>query len=682
MSAIRLPPPTWLWWLAGGWFLVAAAYWSGHQIDDTFISLRYARNLAEGHGLVFNPGERVEGYTNFLWVMLAAGAFRIDIDALLAMRALSAMAAVGLFVLIWRTDRAAAVLVSSLPAVAFWSVTGMESMFFASLLFLAWALLWRESTAVPPRWIRGSSFVFLLLALTRPEGVPLFALCHGLVWAAEGFDVRALRRHLIDSAGFVVSYGAYFVWRYSYYGELFPNTYYAKVTGGAEQWMTGLRSLADWAFAHPAFGLALLAVPLLAAIPRTRREIWGDRRTLALWGLCSAYSAYVVSVGGDFMPFFRFFLPLAPFFALLTARLLGLLPSGRSRMVALCAVFALQAITGLWNDQPERAFVAHRTSVVGSLVGKTLADLYEPDDLLAVNTAGSLPFAARMPTIDMLGLTDSAIARHPVFVVSTGWAGHRRGWGEYVVSRRPKAVLWYNSAGLAEPHYLGDHQLADDPFFRFFYQRRGLVSRIDGEEEGEELDRFIGWPFHGDGEGTDSNTPSQSPELGASFEAVRYGGVLRFTVARAADVHMVWFERRDDPDDLWSLIGAADRDVDRFLDLVIERWRSVPADPFDPEARAEAEALARQAARAAQDGDEDRAKELLTAASRRSGARSPLVYQYIANLAAMDGDIFLAVQAQREALRLQPENQLYRRNLAALLDRPFGASVDPHIEAL
>ena len=38
--------------------------------DDAFITYRYARNLARGEGLVFNPGERVEGYTNFLWTVM------------------------------------------------------------------------------------------------------------------------------------------------------------------------------------------------------------------------------------------------------------------------------------------------------------------------------------------------------------------------------------------------------------------------------------------------------------------------------------------------------------------------------------------------------------------------------------------------------------------------------------
>ena len=47
-------------------WLVSLSWW---LTDDAFISFRYARNLLEGHGLVFNPGERVEGYTNFLWVL-------------------------------------------------------------------------------------------------------------------------------------------------------------------------------------------------------------------------------------------------------------------------------------------------------------------------------------------------------------------------------------------------------------------------------------------------------------------------------------------------------------------------------------------------------------------------------------------------------------------------------------
>ena len=55
---------------------VARYYFLG---DDCFISFRYAENLVKGHGLVFNPGERVEGYTNFLWVLLMAGAMKFSV---------------------------------------------------------------------------------------------------------------------------------------------------------------------------------------------------------------------------------------------------------------------------------------------------------------------------------------------------------------------------------------------------------------------------------------------------------------------------------------------------------------------------------------------------------------------------------------------------------------------------
>ena len=49
-------------------------------IDDAYISFRYARNLIEGHGLVYNPGERVEGYTNLVWTLFIAAGMKMGID--------------------------------------------------------------------------------------------------------------------------------------------------------------------------------------------------------------------------------------------------------------------------------------------------------------------------------------------------------------------------------------------------------------------------------------------------------------------------------------------------------------------------------------------------------------------------------------------------------------------------
>src|SRR5262249_45093435 len=73
---------------------VPAAKWARSPVvyDDAYISYRYADNLVRGHGLVFNPGERVEGYSNFLWVMLAAGATAAAADPLTATRAVGVLA--------------------------------------------------------------------------------------------------------------------------------------------------------------------------------------------------------------------------------------------------------------------------------------------------------------------------------------------------------------------------------------------------------------------------------------------------------------------------------------------------------------------------------------------------------------------------------------------------------------
>ena len=54
--------------------LATGLWWFHYMPDDAYIGLRYARNLSVGEGLVFNPGERVEGYTNFLWVIILAAA--------------------------------------------------------------------------------------------------------------------------------------------------------------------------------------------------------------------------------------------------------------------------------------------------------------------------------------------------------------------------------------------------------------------------------------------------------------------------------------------------------------------------------------------------------------------------------------------------------------------------------
>ncbi len=676
-------------------FGVHAFTYRGFLLDDAYISLRYAGNLVEGHGLVWNPGEPVEGYTNFLWVLLGALFLKLGTGAMVALQALSAICVLATLALTERLFRAlepsanmilpAVVWLLAAEGLGYYATTGMETALFT---LLATAAIYSSLCEARERRRRGAVAVFILLALTRPEGLMLFALCQGVSAVAEYHRHGAwgLRRRAADAGVFAVAIGAWIAWRLAYYGELLPNTYHAKVTGGAEQLAGGLLYLRDWALTYPVFALALLAPAALLARPGWRSRVRSPRRGAnvtrpelpAIWILAIVWVGYVVAVGGDSMPFHRFLLPILPLAAVLAsatlaaaARIWPRLARGRRPLALAALLLAVQLVAGRLGEEPMRAFVAHRTTLVGLETGRYLAAERDASDLLAVNTAGALPWASRLPSLDMLGLTEPAIARHGVYVVSPRWSGHRRGWGEHVMSRRPAIVVWYNSAGAREPHYLGDHQLADDPYFRFFYQlRRAELPAAGNRDAGppsratdRAVGRFRGTPF-GEGPGG----PMLSPNLGLRFEVKP--SPLKHTVAYDAPITFDYFELRPVHLPLWPLREAAG-DLDRFLDAAVRSWRA-GATTFDRQARRDVERLCAEALGHVRAGRTTVAQELLSrAAARNAAARSPLVGQYVANLAVAERNLFLAVQAQAEALRLDPDNALYRSNLRRLLTVPY-----------
>jgi hypothetical protein len=232
-----------------------------------------------------------------------------------------------------------------------------------------------------------------------------------------------------------------------------------------------------------------------------------------------------------------------------------------------------------------------------------------------------------------------------------------------VLGRRPRVILWYNSAGSREPFYLGDHELAESPFFRFFFRAKVVTLATDGEAR-RVLERFSGDPFEVGHPGS-----AFSPDLG--LEAELHDFALPYTVLRDAPVTVTYFELDERDTELWR--PPQGRELDPLLAAAVDVWRAAPPLPEPDRARtAEVEALCEQARREVQEGDYAGARKTLTAAARLNAAvRSPLVYQYIANVAVMTGDLLVAVGAQKEALRLAPENELYRTNLKSLLTMPF-----------
>ena len=290
------------WHTSLSWFLT----------DDAFISFRYVRNLLEGHGLVFNPGEYVEGYTNFLWVLeLAAlwGLFGVRPEQAAPWLSVAYTAAT-LAVVLWWAARAPGLLRRKLVAwmavgllcssatFATWtSGGGLETRQFTFFVVLATACLLLHGQ--DGRGLAAASLALGAAALTRPEGPLIAACCFG--WytvAVKACGQHWNRRHLACLvAPFAMLVAAHFLFRYAYYGEWLPNTYYAK---HVRPWYeAGFRYL--WA-AILATGLYLLLPLALAAL----RHSWRSRRDLAyaLPLLCvTAHMAYILRIGGDHFEF-------------------------------------------------------------------------------------------------------------------------------------------------------------------------------------------------------------------------------------------------------------------------------------------------------------------------------------------------------------------------------------------
>jgi hypothetical protein len=411
--------------------------------DDAFISFRYARNLVDGHGLVWNPGERVEGYTNFLWVLLMAAALRLGLAPEIVSNALGVASGAGVVAALlvfsarragWRDPfvwLAPAALAASRSFTA-WCSGGLETMTFTLLVLLGVLGFLRERARLAALPL-ASSLCFAAAALTRPEGV-LFGSVVGLCFAADvARGRRSLRALVVWSLPMILLVGGHALWRHAYYGAWLPNTFVAKVPG--LWWEQGARYLGLFASDHwlyPFLPLALL--PLFLA---------RDRSVAALFlALVSAQATYLLAIGGDRFEF-RFVVFVLPYLYWLIAEGMRLgverLPaSGTRRVAAALGCAALLGATAFAGPHPSRA-ERHGVAPLESIAaygaqreeeGRFLRSLVDagllPDDLLvAAKGAGALPYYTRWPAVDAGGLSDALVARAPI-APERGTVAHER----------------------------------------------------------------------------------------------------------------------------------------------------------------------------------------------------------------------------------------------------------------
>lgn len=401
-------------------------------VDDAYVSFRYARHIAESVGAVYNPGERVEGYSNPLFVALTVPGFLVVPPAQIYWWSVGLNAVfLALCVLVVAhvtrrevSDVAVGPAVFTLalcPVLWAWMGAGLE----APLVLLIQVSLWALTLAPPaPRRDRWLVLLAVAAVLARPDGaiVPLVcaAYCGWYGQRQAGLRIAAW------TVGVLLALTAA---RFLYYGDIVPNTYYVKVDGPL---MWRVLSAARQLLTIGSATSLLLLLGVLLVLPFRAPDAGRPRVPLSTL-LAAALTGYWMCIGGDVFDE-RFLLLIIPMGIVEVLRLTSRAPAAVPALIPALVLVVLQA--GSFGRVDARFQYQTERYDMWTSLGHRLRE--EPRDLvLAVDGAGKVPYFSELRTIDMLGLTDRTVAR---LAPKSRVVGHMKFDADYVIGRRPDLI--------------------------------------------------------------------------------------------------------------------------------------------------------------------------------------------------------------------------------------------------
>lgn len=447
-------------------------------VDDAYISLRYATNLLHHGDLSWNVGERIEGYTNLLHLLITAALGAVGMDLVQAVHLVN-LAALGL--LLWSFLRCArliapdhglaraiggALLLGS-AQIAMWVWGGLEGLMVAALVTAAHlpmlsAVQGREHPDLSR--LVGAGLLLALAGATRPDAFLFVGTAAGSLLLIEAWSWR---QRLFAAVAVSLLPGlcviGLTVWRLRYYGDMVPNTLAAKTAFDLSFRMaSGARYLLA----------AAMQAPLLVAAGLAIGNARGDMpwSTKLLGSGAALYLLYVMMVGGDYMAGTRMAVPVLGVAALLMVEGMTRTSEEHLRHWATAALLIVLTTATL-----VRAEKMEPGAYIGRIVGEYIATAWPRDALVAVNCVGSTPYyAPEHKFVDMMGLNDRTVARREITELrlpTQTWPGHAKGDGAYVLSRQPDYIIPGPADGLSvdEPWFLGDIELAESPEFQRCY---------------------------------------------------------------------------------------------------------------------------------------------------------------------------------------------------------------------
>ena len=447
-----------------------ARYYMPFLSDDALISLRYLKRFLHGEGLTWTAGRPVEGYSNLLWILVLAIPGLFGVDLIVAARILGIGCSILVIValLSWSPRNRASQLVvwtalgtgllfyCLAAPTAVWAIGGLEQPLYACLLGATIALGFSILEARELEWkkILAAAVALGLLCLTRPDG-PIFtvALLLAIVFSwGISESRRRLRGLLVLVLVPLLCFGGQTTFRLFYYGELVANTALVKIAPSRYHLSEGLRYISN--------GIGSLAPFSYIALFYLLVSVWGRsaRRRSGLLILCIVlWLAYLAFIGGDIFPAYRLFVPLLPVFAFALIEAVAAIQSfckAKNLPVllivpVLIASFVVYGRIQFRDPENQRG----KTEVWewdGQVLGLFLKKAFGPQQpLVAVTAAGCLPYWSELPALDMLGLTDYYLPRHPPSDLGQGYQGHELGDGKYVMEQKPDIITFH--AGVRKP---------------------------------------------------------------------------------------------------------------------------------------------------------------------------------------------------------------------------------------
>jgi arabinofuranosyltransferase len=441
--------------------------------EDAFITYRYSEFLAQGFGPVWNIGERVEGYSNFLWMVFIAALHKgTGIDIPFLGKCLGAFFTIlsidqfgKLLKLCDAPDRAVffgLVSYTTFAGVGVYCFSGMESPLFIYLLILTYCSIYQKKYT-----LAGLSSTGLLLC--RPEGLLIFAVLFFHVFLAEYHTPRLAKKLAQTFIIPVISAGFFYAFKYFYYGYFVPNSAAAKHVPFRSAIFVGKQDLIE--FCSASNFVLVLGFGLIAVAWRLFKKKLNVKTSLGLpydlrfyslvLGIFLFWCFYVVA-GGDWMPGWRY---LTHTYFMVVACLVFLMVRMEVKFrgivfAVLVFLFVGKNLDVAWHHNQglkrvrEWSSSADRFERLGRSMNLTFP---EKDILMAVQGAGALPFYSKLPTVDELGLTDKHIARHgkrrPLY--GQRIQGHLAVDYDYVFETRKPDVLLQGAGekGIASPDY-------------------------------------------------------------------------------------------------------------------------------------------------------------------------------------------------------------------------------------